>query len=102
MTVDTATFEVPVLALPPERFREVLGDRYAEVEDAIERAARLLDGRVVWHVNSTARGGGVVELLQSLLGYARGAGVDARRAVIRPNDDFFRFTQRIHNQIHGW
>ena len=101
MTVDTATFEVPVLALPPERFREVLGDRYAEVEDAIERAARLLDGRVIWHVNSTARGGGVVELLQSLLAYARGGGVDARWLVISGNPEFFAVTKRIHNRLHG-
>ena len=41
-------------------------------------ARELFAGRVVWHVNSTARGGGVAEMLQSLLAYARGAGVDAR------------------------
>src|ERR687886_3009369 len=101
MAVAACSFEVPVLALPPERFREVLGDRYAEVEDAIGRARRLLDGRVVWHVNSTARGGGVVELLQSLLAYARGAGVDARWVVIGGTADLFRVTKRIHNRLHG-
>ncbi len=44
------------------------------------RRARQLGarGRAVWHVNSTARGGGVAEMLQSLLAYARGAGVDVR------------------------
>ena len=58
-------------------------------------------GRVVWHVNSTARGGGVAEMLQSLLAYARGAGVDARWLTIGGNEEFFRVTKRIHNQLHG-
>ena len=52
--------------------------------DPAHRAARreLFDGRVVWNVNSTARGGGVAEMLVSLLAYARGAGIDARWVVI--------------------
>ena len=37
-----------------------------------------LAGRRIWNVNSTARGGGVAEMLGPLLAYARGAGVDAR------------------------
>jgi trehalose synthase len=40
-------------------------------------------------------------MLQSLLAYARGAGVDARWAVIEGNADFFRITKRIHNHLHG-
>jgi trehalose synthase len=45
-------------------------------------ARALLQGRAIWNVNSTARGGGVVEMLQSLLGYVRGAGLNARWVVI--------------------
>lgn len=48
-------------------------DRYDEVRSATERARELLEGRVVWNVNSTARGGGVAEMLISLLAYAQGA-----------------------------
>ncbi len=61
----------------------------------------MFRGRAVWHVNSTAKGGGVVELLQSLLAYARGAGVDARWVVIEGGADFFQITKRIHNHLHG-
>ena len=91
-----------VATLPIGRFRDLLGPEFPAIESAAQHAAELFAGRVVWHVNSTARGGGVVELLQSLLGYTRGAGVDARRVVIRPDDDFFRITKRIHNHLHGW
>ena len=92
--------EVPVPAISPERFRALVADRYEEVDEAIATARELLSGRVVWHVNSTARGGGVAELLQSLLAYARGAGVDVRWMTISGNPDFFRVTKRIHNRLH--
>ena len=71
----TALAAVNVGAAPLERFRSALGDRYAEVEEGIAAVEEVLGFRVVWHVNSTAQGGGVAEMLQSLLAYARGAGV---------------------------
>ncbi len=92
---------VPIAPLPPERFRVVLGDGYDVVEEAIERARTLLQGRAIWHLNSTAAGGGVAELLHSLLAYARGAGVDVRWSVIGGNADFFRITKGLHNRLHG-
>jgi trehalose synthase len=93
--------EVPVPAVSPERFRPLLGDRFAPIEEAIRTAPRVLAGRVIWHVNSTARGGGVAELLHSLLAYARGAGVDVRWLTITGNEQFFELTKRIHNNLHG-
>ena len=93
---------VPVAPLPPERFRELLGPDYEEVAEGIRRAREVFAGRAVWHVNSTARGGGVAELLQSLLAYARGASVDARWVVIEGGAEFFRITKRIHNHLHGF
>jgi trehalose synthase len=57
---------------------------------------------VVWNVNSTAKGGGVVELLRPLLGYCRGAGVDARWVVIKGGARFFEVTKRLHNHLHGF
>jgi trehalose synthase len=57
---------------------------------------------VIWNVNSTAKGGGVVEMLRPLLGYARGAGIDARWAVISGEPEFFAITKRLHNHLHGF
>jgi trehalose synthase len=92
---------VTIGALPPDRFEALLGEAYGEVAAGIERAHDLFDGRVIWHLNSTARGGGVVELLTSLLAYARGAGVDTRWLVIEAPPEFFAITKRIHNNLHG-
>jgi trehalose synthase len=92
---------VTIGALPPDRFEALLGDAYGEVAAGIERAHELFGGRVIWHLNSTARGGGVVELLTSLLAYARGAGVDTRWLVIDAPQEFFAITKRIHNNLHG-
>lgn len=94
--------QVPVAVLKTERFKDVLAsDRYEDFAAAIAGARRQFEGRAVWNINSTARGGGVAEMLRSLLAYARGAGIDARWLVIPGTPDFFRITKRIHNNLHG-
>jgi trehalose synthase len=88
--------------LHPESFKAALDDeRYERFADIVAQARETFAGRVVWNVNSTARGGGVAEMLRPLLAYARGAGVDARWEVIEGNPEFFRVTKRIHNNLHG-
>ena len=93
---------VDIPTLPIERFAEVLT---AEQEDGRERtvarARQALAGRVVWNVNSTAFGGGVAEMLRSLIAYSRAAGVDTRWVVMGGEPDFFRVTKRMHNNLHG-
>jgi trehalose synthase len=94
---------VDIDPLRPERFASVLSP--AQVDDfwkAVGSAATFFAGRVVWNVNSTAAGGGVAEMLRSLLAYARGADVDTRWAVISGNPDFFEVTKRIHNHLHNF
>jgi trehalose synthase len=93
--------QVTIAPASPERFRSLLGEGYSDVEKAIHDAGRLLSRRVIWHINSTARGGGVAEMLQSLLAYARGAGVDVRWLTIQGDPEFFAITKRIHNHLHG-
>ncbi|HVP01880.1 MAG TPA: glycosyltransferase [Solirubrobacteraceae bacterium] len=94
--------EVEVDTLPPERFEEVLEAPQWQMLDEANRSARVLfDGRKIWNVNSTAVGGGVAEMLQSLLAYARGAGVDARWLVIEGEPEFFALTKRLHHHLHG-
>jgi trehalose synthase len=102
MTRGMSLESVDVGALQLDRFAEVLDDeRFAAMQEAAARGREAFAGRTIWNVNSTARGGGVAEMLVSLLAYAHGAGVDARWTVISGNDRFFTLTKRIHNNLHS-
>src|SRR5512141_3412979 len=76
-------------------------ERAGRLNSNVALARRTLDGRVVWNVNATASGGGVAEMLTTLLAYSRGAGVDTRWLVLDGNPRFFRITKRLHNFLHG-
>lgn len=91
--VDTTGLQRLVQLLEP--------DRAAQLEVSAATARQALAGRVVWNVNATASGGGVAEMLTTLLAYTRGAGVDTRWLVLDGNARFFRITKRIHNVLHG-
>lgn len=93
---------VVISMLRPERFSEALSaDRYDAFMAAVKHAQQLLHGRAIFNINSTGRGGGVAEMLRSLLAYARGAGIDARWLVISGFPEFFTVTKRLHNHLHG-
>src|SRR4051794_16012955 len=94
--------ELPVEPRPMDGFERLLGpDAARDLTPRLKEVGRALDGRSVWNVNSTESGGGVAEMLGSLLGYAAGAGVDARRLVVDGDEAFFELTKRIHNRLHG-
>ena len=94
--------EVDTGSLDLERLARLLGEADAEVvRRAAVRGREALAGRQVINVNSTARGGGVAEMLLPLIAYARGVGIDAHWLVIEGDPDFFHVTKRIHNRLHG-
>lgn len=80
--------------------------RYAPLvgEETIERLRQLaapLRGLRVLHVNSTGEGGGVAELLTSLVPLMRDLGLDAEWALICPDDPFFEVTKGFHSALQG-
>ena len=94
--------EVPIGAHPIDRFLPLLGED--QIRDAYKLGrdvSKRLDGRTLWNVNSTASGGGVAEILQSVLPYVRALGIDARWLVINGTPEFFHITKRIHHALHG-
>jgi len=73
-------------------------DRIAE----IRRLAEDLGSLRVLHVNSTSYGGGVAELLYTIVPLMRDAGLDAEWHVIDgAPDQFFDITKKIHNSLQG-
>lgn len=102
MTGRRRLHEVEVQALDAARLEPLIGsDRMRRFEAIAEATQAALAGRAVLNVNSTAVGGGVAEMLQTLLAYVRGAGVDARWLVIQGDPAFFAITKRIHNGLYG-
>ena len=72
--------------------------------DAVERlreAARPLRGARVLHINSTAFGGGVAELLAAQLPVLRDLGIDAEWAVVQGSEEYFAVTKAVHNALQG-
>ena len=93
---------VEVPRLPTSRLEPVIGAaRYAELLRGAGQLRRVLGGRAIWNVNSTAADGGVAEMLQVLVGYVQDLGVSTGWLVITGDAEFFAITKRLHNQIHG-
>ena len=94
--------KVDVYPRSPERLTPLIGPERAErLQLAVAAVRHAIDAATVWNINATAHGGGVAEILTSLLGYGQGAGLDSRWLALDGDDDFFTLTKRIHNLIHG-
>jgi len=81
-------------------YRKAVGD---ESIKEIKKIAKPLRGLRVVHVNSTAKagGGGVAEILRSLLPLMRDVGLNAKWTIITPPKEFFGVTQKIHDSLQG-
>ena len=81
-----------------EDYKEVVGP--AVIEELLMLADRLKNCRLQ-HINSTAVGGGVAELLTRLIPLFRSLGIDATWDVIKGDQAFFSVTKAFHNALHG-
>jgi trehalose synthase len=79
-----------------------LAHAVAELRREAAKLGEALVGRTVWMVNSTARGGGVAEMLPRQISILNELGVHTRWVVVgTERKEFFDLTKRIHNLIHG-
>jgi trehalose synthase len=67
----------------------------------IRSLAGPLEGKRVLHVNATSFGGGVAEILYSLVPLMNDAGLRADWKVMYGRDEFFHVTKAIHNALQG-
>ena len=72
----------------------------ALVEEIRELAAPL-EGRRVAHLSATAFGGGVSEILYTLVPLMRDVGLDVEWQVIYGREEFFNATKIMHNALQG-
>jgi trehalose synthase len=69
--------------------------------DQIRSLAEPLAGKRVLHLSATAFGGGVAEILYTLVPLMRDAGLETEWRVIYGQDEFFDVTKTIHNGLQG-
>lgn len=79
-----------------ERYVEFIGEH--ELNAIIKYAERLKDLSIL-HVNSTAAGGGVAEILHRLVPLMRELGLNVEWKVIRGDTEFFTATKTFHNAL---
>ncbi len=68
----------------------------------LRRLGERLKGLRVVHVNSTAEGGGVAEILAWMVPLMNDLGLDAHWRVISGTNEFFSVTKAIHNGLQGY
>jgi len=71
------------------------------VIDDLKLLAKKLEGKTVQHINSTAVGGGVAEILTRAVPLLRELGVNTDWDVIKGGEQFFEVTKKFHNALHG-
>ena len=79
-------------------YAPIVGD---EAIEHIRALAEPLKGTRVVHVSATAFGGGVSEMLYTLVPLMRDVGLDARWQIITGSDEFFNVTKSFHNGLQG-
>jgi trehalose synthase len=72
-----------------------------DLTEQIRQLAEPLKGKRVLHVSATAFGGGVSEILYTLVPLMRDVGIDAHWHVIFGKEEFFNATKLLHNSLQG-
>lgn len=72
-----------------------------ELTEEIRQLAEPLKGKRVLHVSATAFGGGVSEILYTLVPLMSDVGVDAHWHVIFGKEEFYNATKLLHNSLQG-
>jgi len=94
----SAPHRVEVTRKSLERYRPIVGDDLvAEIRDR----AHDLRGLRVLEVSATATGGGVAEMLSSLIPLQRDVGLDVDWELITADAAFFETTKKLHNGLQG-
>ncbi len=81
-----------------EDYESIVGP---QVIEELKILAKNLEGKRVLHINSTAVGGGVAEILNRMVPLLGELGVQTRWDVIKGGEAFYAVTKKMHNALHG-
>ena len=79
-------------------YASIVGRRL--VDEINERAARL-NGKRILHISATAFGGGVSEILNTLVPFMIDVGLDCEWQIVYGREEFFNATKVLHNALQG-
>ncbi|HBN09942.1 MAG TPA: glycosyl transferase family 1 [Cyanobacteria bacterium UBA8530] len=89
---------VEVSAKHLDDYRSIVGEE--KIEEILDLAAKLKGARVL-HLSATAFGGGVAELLGTLVPLLNDAGLQAEWRVIEGSEEFLQVTRCLHQGLQG-
>jgi trehalose synthase len=69
--------------------------------EEIREMAAVMEGKRVLHISATAFGGGVSEILYTLVPLMSDVGLDVHWQVILGREEFFNVTKLMHNSLQG-
>ncbi len=85
----------------PKQFKDYKFFCNKSLVQKIEKQAKTLKGLKVIHINATPDGGGVAELLKSLVPLMNSVGLDAEWYSLKANTEFFEITKKIQNALQN-
>ena len=72
-----------------------------QVLEELKLLSKSLSGKKILHINSTAIGGGVAEILNRMVPLLNELGIQTRWDVVKGGEAFYAVTKKIHNALHG-
>ncbi len=90
-----------VTEFPEKNLKDYIDISDPKVLEEIEEISKKLKGLRVVHVNATNFGGGVAELLYTIVPLMRSVGIDTKWEVMEAPSEFFNITKKLHNALQG-
>lgn len=81
-----------------DKYQEIVGESF--IQKIRDEASPLSEKKMV-HINSTYQGGGVAEILNSLIILLNDVGIETDWRILHGNLDFFTITKKFHNALQG-
>jgi len=81
-----------------DKYKDIVGDHI--IQKIRDEASSLSEKKMV-HINSTYQGGGVAEILNSLIILLNDVGIETDWRILHGNLDFFTITKKFHNALQG-
>ena len=88
----------PDRTVTPDEYQPYIGKQGV---DRLKRLADSVSGKSWASLSSTFQGGGVAEMLHSVIPLVKSMGIDASWAVIEGPQEFFQVTKKFHNLLQG-